>query len=107
MVITSKPDSISASLLDEIALALDATSPVLGNWYHLAIKLGVPRKDCWNFERHSTQSPTNDLFQYLETTRPQMTIKELRESLHSMERNDLLEYLTSQDLKGNVHFSRG
>ena len=95
----------SGSLLDEIALALDATSPVLANWYHLAIKLGVPRKDCWNFERHSAQSPTNDLFQYLEATRPLMTLKELKETLHSMERNDLLEYLTSQDLKGNnVHF---
>ena len=104
---TSQPHSPSASLLDEIALALDATSPVLANWYQLAIKLGVPRKNCWKFERRSTQSPTNELFQYLEATRPQMTLKELKDILHLMERNNLLDHLTSQGLEGNVNFSRG
>jgi len=99
---TSLPHSPSASLLDEIALALDATSLVLANWYHLAIKLGVPRKKCWNFERRSTQSPTNELFQYLEATRPQMPLKELRETLHELERMDLLDYLDQQSLEGNV-----
>ena len=103
----SQPHSPSAGLLDEIALSLDGTSLVLANWYQLALKLGVPRKDCWKFERRSTQSPTNELFEYLEATRPQMTLKELMETLRLMKRNDLLDYLTSQDLKGNVHFSRG
>ena len=99
---TSKPHSPSASLLDEIALALDATSPVLANWYRLAIKLGVPREDCWNFERRSTQSPTNELFQYLEATRPQMTLKKLKEALNQLKRMDLLYYLDNQSLEGNA-----
>ena len=97
-----QPHSPSASLLDEIALALDVTSLVLANWYHLAIKLGVPRKDCWNFERRSTQSPTNELLQYLEATRPMMTLKKLKDSLHELKRMDLLYYLEEQSLEGNA-----
>lgn len=103
---TSKPHSPSASLLDEIALALDATSLVLANWYQLAIKLGVPREDCWNFERRSTQSPTNELFQYLEATRPQMTLKKLKEALNQLKRMDLLYCLDKQSLEGNAQLVR-
>lgn len=104
---TSQPHSPWASLLDEIALALDVTSLVLANWYRLAIKLGVPREDCWNFERRSTQSPTNELFQYLEANRPQMTLKKLKETLHDLKRMDLLYYLDKQSLEGNVQLVRG
>lgn len=89
-------------LLDEIALALDGTSLTLENWYHLAIKLGVPRKECWKFERLLTQTPTQELFQYLEATRPQMTLKELKETLLSMKRMDLLTFLNNQGLEGNT-----
>ena len=103
---TSKPHSPSASLLDEIALALDATSLVLANWYQLAIQLRVPREDCWNFERRSTQSPTNELFQYLEVTRPQMTLKKLKQTLHELKRMDLLYYLDKQSLEGNAQLVR-
>ena len=103
---TSKPHSPSTSLLDEIALALDATSLVLANWYQLAIQLGVPRDDCWNFERRSTQSPTNELFQYLEVTRPQMTLKKLKQTLHELKRMDLLYYLDKQSLEGNAQLVR-
>ena len=95
-VIASQP-----GLLDDIALALDGTSLVLANWYNLAIKFSVPRKDCWKFERLSTQNPTNELFQYLESTCPQMTLKELKETLSSMRRIDLLDFLNSQSLEGN------
>ena len=102
-VITSRniqAPSPRAGLLDEIALALDGTSPVLANWYNLAIKLGVPREACWEFERCSTQNPTNQLFQHLETTRPLMTLKELKEALKSTERKDLLETLENQNMEG-------
>ena len=103
---TSKSRSPSASLLDEIAQALDVMSPVLKNWYHLAIQLGVPKEDCWNLERRSTRSPTNGLFQYLEATRPQMTLKKLKEILHELGRRDLLYYLDKQSLEGNVQLVR-
>ena len=103
---TSNPYSPWACLFDEIALALDATSLVLANWYQLAIQLDVPREDCWNFERRSTQSPINELFQYLEATRPQMTLMKLKEALHELKRMDLVDYLDKQSLEGNVHFVR-
>lgn len=97
-IMGSKP-----GLLDEIALALDGTSLVLANWYRLALKFCVPRKDCWKFESLSTQNPTNELFQHLEATRPQMTLKELKETLLSMKRNDLLDFFNNQSQKGNVY----
>ena len=104
---TTNPDSPWFSLLNEIALALDATSLVLANWYHLALNLGVPRKDSWMFEKRSSESPTNELFQYLEATHPQLTLKKLKESLRCINRMDLLHYLTRQYLEGNVCCSRG
>ena len=100
----SQPPSPHASLLEDMALALDSSSVVLANWYNLAITLGVPRKDCWKFERRSTQSPTNQLFQYLEAARPQMRLEKLKEVLHLMKRNDLLEVLRNQSLEGDVHY---
>lgn len=103
-VIMSVHPSPRSGLLDEIALDLDHASLASGNWCNLAIKLGVPRKDCWKFEIRSTQSPTNRLFQYLGATRPQMTLGELKEALHLMRRNDLLEFLKNQRLEGDAHY---
>lgn len=100
-VITSQniqAPSLRAGLLDEIALALDSTSPVLANWHNLALKLGVPRKTCWELGRRSTQNPTNQLFQYFAASRPQMTLKILKDALLFIARNDLLKIL--QNLGG-------
>ena len=90
--------SRQAGLLDEIALALDSTSQVLANWHHLAMKLGVPRKTCLELGRRSTQNPTGQLFQYFAASRPQMTLKSLKDALCFIERNDLVKIL--QDLSG-------
>ena len=91
-VITS-PDIEAAplrnGLLDEIALALDSTSRVTANWQKLATKLGVPREAYLELGRRSTQNPTYQLFQYLAVSRPQMTLKILKEALHFIGRNDL------------------
>lgn len=95
---SNEAPSPTVSLLDEIALALDGTSLVLSNWYTLAIKLGVPRKTCWEFERRSTENPTGRLFQYLAITCPQMTLLSLREALDSMKRNDLIKFLHDEKL---------
>ena len=100
-VITSpsiEAPSLGAGLLDKIALGLDSTSPVLANWHHLAMKLGVPRKTCLELGRRSTQNPTSQLFQYFAAYRPKMTLKTLKEALRVTERNDLLKIL--QNLSG-------
>lgn len=100
-VITS-PDIEAAplrnGLLDEIALALDSTSRVTANWQKLATKLGVPREAYLELGRRSTQNPTYQLFQYLTTSRPQMTVKILKDALHFIARNDLFN--TLQNLNG-------
>jgi len=84
---------LPSGLLDEIALALDSSSPVLANWRHLAMKLGVSRESCLELGRRSTQNPTSQLFQYFAAYRPQMTLKTLNEALRSIERNDLMKIL--------------
>ena len=92
-----------AGLLDDIALKLDDKSPVLGNWSKLASKLGVPPEVYQQFERRSVQSPTHNMFQYLEATRPQVTFKELKDAFGSMKRNDLLKILRNQNLGGKCN----
>ena len=105
---TSQPHASTVSLLDEIALALDGGSKSgWEDWHHLARKIGVRSEDCRKFGRLPTQSPTKELFQYLEVTRPQMTMKKLMETLHELERMDLLYYLNEQGLEGNVQLVRG
>ena len=100
-VITSpniRAPSLQVGLLDEIALALDSTSRVSANWQKLAINLGVPRETYLELGRRSTQNPTNQLFQYFAASRPQMTLKILKEALRFIARNDLFNVL--QNLKG-------
>ena len=92
--------SPTAGLLDEIALALDVTSPVLSSWSDLAVTLGVPRKTCWEFERRSTDDPTYNLLQYLVTTCPEIKLKSLKDALCSIERKDVLNILQEQNQGG-------
>ena len=102
-IITSRniqAPSLTADLLDEIALALDVTSLVLSSWSNLAIKLGVPRKTCWEFERRSTDDPTYNLLQYLVTTCPEIKLKSLKDALCSIERKDVLNILQEQNQGG-------
>ena len=100
--------SPNVRLLDEIALKLDVQSMTLANWSSLAVKLGVPRQTFKLFERRSTQSPTNQLFEYLGSTCPQMTVKTLDEALTKMERKDLLEILHEKSPQGKFSgFPRG
>ena len=101
-IITSRNiQAPSADLLDEIALALDVTSLVLSSWSNLAIKLGVPRKTCWEFERRSTDDPTHNLLRYLVTTCPEIKLKSLKDALDSMKRKDVLKILQEQNQGGN------
>ena len=75
----------------------------LANWRSLAVKLGVPSKTFKLFERRSTQSPTNQLFEYLGSTCPHMTVKTLEEAMKKMERNDLLAILHEKIPQGKLN----
>lgn len=75
----------------------------LANWDSLALKLGVPKKTFKLFERRSTQSPTNQLFEYLGSTWPHMTVKTLEEAMKKMERNDLLKILHEKSPQGKLN----
>ena len=100
--------SPNGGLLDEIALKLDVQSKILANWSSLALKLGVPKETFTQFERRSTQSPTNQLFEYVGSTCPHMTVKTLEEALTKMERKDLLAILHEKSPQGKFNsFLRG
>ena len=75
----------------------------LATWTNLALKLGVPRNTFKLFERRSTQSPTNQLFEYLGSTCPHMTVKTLEEAMKKMERNDLLAILHEKSPQGKLN----
>ena len=75
----------------------------LANWRSLAVKLGVPSKTFKLFERRSTQSPTNQLFEYVGSTCPHMTVKTLEEALTKMERKDLLAILHEKSPQGKLN----
>lgn len=48
------------------------------------------------------QSPTNNMFEYLAATRPQMTLKTVKDALALMYRNDVLRILYDQNLEGKL-----
>ena len=75
----------------------------LANWRSLAVKLGVPSKTFKLFERRSTQSPTNQLFEYLGSTCPHMTVKTLEEAMKKMEGHDLLAILHEESPQGKLN----
>lgn len=71
---------------------------IIRNWRHLAESLGVPGDVCLSFICDQEHSPTEDLFEYLETWKPNMTIGDLKKSLRSMSRNDLVQFLESKGI---------
>ena len=93
---------MTSTHLDGIALGLDINGGVVGNWSKFALKLGIPKEDCRQFEIRILDDPTNQLFKYLETARPKLTLKELEDALRSdsMKRNNLANLL--RDLE-NLH----
>lgn len=95
--------SLKKEILDKIALALDGTSLVLGNWYSLAIKFDVSREECWKIGAPSAESPTNQLFQYLGATCPKMKLKKVVDALCLMTRHDLLDFIAKQNFEGTSY----
>lgn len=88
-------EAITSTLLDEIALGLDRSDGVVGNWFKFAIKLNISKKDCQQFEIRVLDDPTCRLFEYIERTKPELTLEEVETVLRSesVNRNNLANLL--------------
>ena len=71
---------------------------LIRNWRHLASKLGVDVDAIRRLEQYSDFSPTIRLFEFLEATQPDLTIKELKDVLLEIKRNDLISLLTTKGI---------
>lgn len=83
-----------SELLEKLSKYLDHEMRVIRCWKHLAHVLGVPSDETREFEMYSEHSPTEDLFVYLtQVWRPELEVKELKQKLQKIHRNDLIESL--------------
>ncbi|PFX11179.1 hypothetical protein AWC38_SpisGene25268, partial [Stylophora pistillata] len=88
-----------SEILEKLSKYLDREMRIIKCWKHLAYVLGVPSDETRKFEMYSEHSPTEDLFVYLaDVWHPDLKVKELKEKLQKIHRNDLIESLN----KGTV-----
>ena len=81
-ILRSKPEFI-----DQLALCLDRDMRLIRNWRHLASKLGVDADVIRRLEQYTDFSSTIRLFEFLEATQPDLTIKELKQGLEGVLRD--------------------
>ena len=71
---------------------------IISNWKNLAWEMKVDEKVIKQLEQYSDFSPTIRLFEHLGVKQPDLDIKQLRNALFEVGRNDLSDLLTT---KGN------
>ena len=72
---------------------LDRSDRIVGNWYKFALRLGISKEDCQQFETRLLDYPTCKLFQYLTTKNTKLTLEKLEKELRSIKRNNLANIL--------------
>ena len=72
-------------------------------WRHLASKLGVEVDVIRRLEQYTDFSPTIRLFESLEASQPDLTIKQLKDALLEIGRNDLFSLLTTKGITICLH----
>ena len=111
-----KPEAV-----EMITMKLDIeTTKVDRNWRHFARKLNVGEKVIESLKCYGTFSPTANAFDYLQFSKPDLTIGTLKQVFTDIERNDLKEllnkgivsrlcsffYLHISNTSTSTHFSR-
>ena len=71
------------------------------NWRHLASILHVDLDVIRRLGQYGDISPTIRLFHYLATSKPDLTIKELKDILLKIGRNDLISLLVTKGISQN------
>lgn len=95
-------DRLSTSVLNNLEL-LEGLGKILDKeyecadikcWKHLSEHFGVEAKTYEDFTRSQEHSPTEDLFEYIKTRKPEeFTVGKLEDKLSSIERPDVQDVL--------------
>ena len=64
----------------------------------MATDLGVDMNVIRRLGQYSDYSPTIRLFEFLEVTQPELTIKQLKDALLEIRRNDLFSFLSTKGM---------
>ena len=87
----SSLSEMDADVIGEMATQLDLQQKGKDNWKDLVAELGVPRS---TFLLLGTDNkPTKELFEYLITHYPNLTMKELRHKFRQLTRTDVVEVM--------------
>ena len=66
-------------------------------WKHVAEGFGIKEQEYQNFNCSQVQSPTEVMFDYLQTQCPDITIGYFKDKLHSIERDDVVTVLVEYE----------
>ena len=80
-------------LLDNVAILLDKETPGLKNWLHFARRFGISRNECDELKPKGIPSPTKKLMEYIVQVNPDLTLKQLIQTLIKMKRLDVVNAL--------------
>lgn len=92
-----------SNVLEEIADNLNHKKQILKNWRHLANKLGIVREVYESFDtsKEDSHSPTKMMFEWLQQSKPNLTVENLLDGLKQIERLDVKQEVTFG--KGTLH----
>ena len=82
------------SVLDDLSRCLDKELKVISYWLHLAYELKIPADVYRRFEGYTDFSPTIRMFDYLQATRPKLTVGDLNAALTRIYRMDLIKLVS-------------
>ena len=66
-------------------------------WKHAAEQFGIEVQEYQNFKCSQVHSPTEVMFEYLETSKPDITIGDLKDKLHNIGRQDVIDVILKCD----------
>ena len=79
---------------------------LIPNWRQLATNLDVDVNVIKRLGQYSDYSPTIRLFEFLEVTQPDLTIKQLKDALLEIRRNDLFSLLSTKGMLSRASSTR-
>lgn len=85
----------NTKVLDDLAILLDTEYQHGGvaSWHDMALLLDIPKEAFDHCLSYSKSSPTESLMMFLSNTKPQFTIRDLKDSLRSIGRTDVVHIL--------------
>ena len=95
-------------IMDELARRLDQPiyrgeqePPIVQHWKHLAAEFRVPEDVETRCQTNPQSSPSKHMFEFLEARNPNYSVKDLKEGLSVISRNDLVKKVELCGLTGN------